>query len=334
MERETGGGTMMRWRVFLAGVVVVFLVAFSGCGGCGKKAAKEEEQPAETEEISEEIPSVPSETPVQTPEVSEAQPSIPSTPATTPQPTTKKRNILPPSSQPQPQQPQPQPPEYEYQVLYEEQREFEAHFTMWGGEWGTWLENIFLPEDVVRPQQVDVTALFILHTPEDYTPKIKVGQNETAIPLPVEGNFEAPDKIILRGTEEIYLGEYCVEERTKEKEVTLTTKSGSKVVDITAGEGWDMIKLKNESNWPKRVTLPEPQKEVRNIEVAAVISPPQTTLEVPAKLYIPEPIPGTVPNPGVKGDEVRLIFPSYPNGFPEAKIEGKLVVGGEVLVQK
>jgi len=324
----------MRWRVFLAGVVVVFLVAFSGCGGCGKKAVApkeaEEEQPAETEEISEEIPSVPSETPVQTPEVSEAQPSIPSTPATTPQPTTKKRNILPPLSQPQPQQPQPQPPEYEYQVLYEEQREFDFAFTMWGGEWGTWLENIHLPEDVVRPQQVDVTALFILHTPEDYTPKIKVGQNEVVIPLPVEGKFKAPDKIELNPEEPMWGAVDCLEVRVKNKEVVLATESGSKAIDVTAGRGDDMVWVGKESNWPKTVTLPEPQKDVRNIEAVAVISPPKRKIEVPAKLYIPEPIPGTVPNPGIEGDEVRLIFPSYPDGYPKEKIEGKLVVGGEV----
>lgn len=323
----------MRWRVFLAGVVVVFLVAFSGCGGCGKKAVApkeaEEEQPAETEEISEEIPSVPSETPVQTPEVSEV-PAQPTTGSTTSRTTTKKRNTLPPSPQPQPQ-PQPQPPEYEYQVLYEEQREFDFAFTMWGGEWGTWLENIYLPEDVVRPQQVDVTALFILHTPEDYTPKIKVGQNEVVIPLPVEGKFKAPDKIELNPEEPMWGAVDCLEVRVKEpSSVVLATKSGSKAIDVTAGRTEDVVWVSNESNWPKTVTLPEPQKDVRNIEAVAVISPPKTKIEVPAKLYIPEPIPGTVPNPGVKGDEVRLIFPSYPDGYPKEKIEGKLVVGGEV----
>lgn len=328
----------MRKKVILGLVVAVItmlLVAFSGCGGCGKKATKppEEEQAIEEETpATSEISEVPEETPVTTPEISETP-----APATTPQPpvSQKKNKGQAPKAQPQPQaqqpQVQPQPPEYEYQVLWEEQRNFRTRFSMWGET--KIEEGLIIPEDVITPQEIDITALFNIHTPDYYSSKI---QEEGAIvPLPLEGEFTPPNIVNLKlnydPNTQFYPGEYCLEVGIKEKNVTVQTASGSKVIDTSKTRGWDMVYMAFEANWPKQVSLSQSQKDVKNIEALIVIPPQNTQIEVPAKLSISKLPPGTKKNyevPGIPEDIDVTI--KYTIRHPEAEINGKLVIAGEV----
>lgn len=332
----------MRRKVILGLVVAaitMLLVAFSGCGGCGKKATKPTEEEKTTEEetpAGPEVSETPEEVPVTTPET----PETPETPAsaTTPQPpVSKKKNkgqTPKAQSQPQAQLPQVQPPEYEYQVLWEEEREFKTGFTMWGETRVE--EGLIIPEDVNTSQEIDITALFTIYTPEYYSPKI---QEEGAIvPLPLEGTFTEPDIVKLKlnydPNTQFYPGEDALEIGIKEKNVTVQTASGSKVIDTSKTKGRDTVYMAFESNWPEQISLPQSQKDVKNIEVLAVIPSQSTQIEIPAKLSISKLPLGTKKNyevPGIPEDiDVTIKYPSFPSGYPEAEINGKLVIAGEV----
>lgn len=310
----------MKRKIVIWGAVFLIVIFLAGIfGGCGKKEAAKEEQPQEEEIIQEETPEVPeevSETP-QEPEnlqVTQQETAVQPTPSSVPAVPKRRQATTPPQVQPPTTQPQPQ---WTYETLVEEKREFTIFFTQWDQ---TGVEGIDLPNDVIKPQEIDITAVFSLYTPTYYDSPLKNQKDGAIIPMPIEGTFEAPDKINFKERPGYYAGEDCLEVRIKESSVIVETASGPKTIDTTKAVGWDTAAVARES-WPTTVSLPAPIKDARNIEAVAVIPPAETKIEVPAKLFIPEPVPGTV-----GGHEVYITYPAS----PEKKISGELVVTGEV----
>lgn len=304
---------MERKTVFWGIVIIAIFLLMGAIGGCS--CGKKEALPEEKQEDTSNLPQITEDSSKETPEISETSEN-PQTTQTTPQ-TPKKSSPTPTQKSPRQNPPQPSittpRTEWEYVLLLEEEKEFNFLFTQWKK---TGLKNINLPNDVLR-QEIEITAIFTLYTPSYYSPKIN--QEGIMIPLPVEATFESPNKINFQEPAGYYGGEDCVKVSIKDTSVIVETASGPKIIDTTKGIGWDTAGVTKES-WPQTILLPSPVNDARNIEAVAVI-PQHTTIEVPAKLLIPESIPGTESE-----YETYIIYPAY----PEKKISGKLVVTGEI----